>query len=56
MVVAVLGVAVRVVWMCKWCISSRVCIVVVLYVCISDEPSVLFVACLFVCDKCNKFR
>ena len=26
--------------MCEWCISSRVCIVVVLTVCISDESSV----------------
>ena len=24
----------------EWCISSQVCIVAVVYVCISDEPSV----------------
>ena len=30
----------RFVWVCVWCISSHVCIVAVLSVCISDEPSV----------------
>ena len=30
----------RFVWVCEWCISSQVCIVRVLPVCISDEPSV----------------
>ena len=30
----------RFVWMCVWCISSQVCIVAVLSVCNSDEPSV----------------
>ena len=37
-VLDVLGVVV--VWVCEWCISSRVCIVIVLSVYISDEPSV----------------
>ena len=36
----VLALLSRGVWVCEWCISSRVCIVVVLSVCISDEPSV----------------
>ena len=27
-------------FVCEWCISSQVCIVAVLSVCISDEPSV----------------
>ena len=42
----------RFVWVSEWCISSQVCIVAVLSVCISDEPSVCgyiwlrFVACL----------
>ena len=27
-------------WVYEWCISSQVCIVAVLYVCNSDEPSV----------------
>ena len=49
--------------MCEWYIASRVCIVVVLSVCISDDPSVCcvcgyillsFVVCLFVCDKGHK--
>ena len=30
----------RFVWVYEWCISSQVCIVAVVYVCISDEPSV----------------
>ena len=30
----------RFVWVCEWCISSQVCIVAVLSVFISDEPSV----------------
>ena len=30
----------RFVWVCEWRMSSRVCIVVVLSVCIPDEPSV----------------
>ena len=30
----------RVVWVGEWCISSRVCIAVVLSVCILNEPSV----------------
>ena len=30
----------RVKWVCEWCISSRVYIVFVLFVCISDELSV----------------
>ena len=39
-------------WVYEWCISSQVCIVAVVYVCISDEPSVCgyiglrFVSCL----------
>ena len=33
----------RFVWEYEWCISSQVCIVPVVYVCISDEPSVLCV-------------
>ena len=47
---------------CEWCISSRVCIVVVFYVCISDELSVCcyiglrFVVCLCVCDKDHKSK
>ena len=63
----------------KWCISSQVCIVTVVlsllychccivtvvYVCISDEPSVScvcgyiglrFVSCLFVCDIGHKSK
>ena len=43
--------------MCEWYISSQVCIVVVLSVCILDEPSVccvwlhlIEVCCLFVTD------
>ena len=35
-----LALLLRVVWVCEWCISSRVCLVVVLSVCISDEPIV----------------
>ena len=30
----------RFVCMYEWCISSHVCIVAVVYVCISDDPSV----------------
>ena len=30
----------RFVWVYEWLISSQVCIVAVVYVCISDEPSV----------------
>ena len=30
----------RFVWVYEWCISSQVCIVAVVYVCISDEPNV----------------
>ena len=58
----VLGVMLRSVWVCEWCISSRVCIVVALSVCISDEPSVCsyiglrFVTCLFICDKGHKSK
>ena len=33
----------RVGCVCEWCISSQVCIVFVLSVCISDEPSVCLV-------------
>ena len=33
----------RFVWVCEWCISSQVCTVTVLSVCISDEPSVCLV-------------
>ena len=42
----------RFVWVCEWCIPRQVCIVTVLSVCISDEPSVccyillMFVTCL----------
>ena len=57
-----LALLLRVVWVCEWFISSRVYIVVVLSVCISDEPSVccvwlhlIEVCCLFiVCDKGHK--
>ena len=49
----------RFVWVYEWCISSQVCIVAVLYVCISDGPSVLCVwlhligVCILfiVCDR-----
>ena len=34
----------RCVWVCEWCISRQVCIVPVLSVCISDEPSVCCVS------------
>ena len=37
---SVLGVDVTIVWACVRCISSQVCIVAVLTVCNSDEPSV----------------
>ena len=30
----------RFLWVYEWCISSQVCIAAVIYVCISDEPSV----------------
>ena len=44
-VLLVMGCCVGCAWrscykLCEWCISSRVCIVVVLSVCISDDPSV----------------
>ena len=41
------------VWVYEWCISSQVCIFTVVYVCISDEPSVwlylIEVCFLFIC-------
>ena len=52
-----LALLLRVVWVCEWCISSWVCIVFVLSVSISDEPSVwlhlIEVCCLFVTKVTN---
>ena len=55
----------RFVWVYEWYISIQVCIVAVLYVCNSDEPSVCcvcgyivlrIVSCLFVCDIGHKSK
>ena len=57
-----LALLLRVMWVYEWCISSRVCIVV-LSVCVSEEPSgcyvcgyilLRFVTCLCICDKRQK--
>ena len=59
------GVVTFFVCVCEWCISSLVCIVAVLYVCISDEHSVYcvcgyirlrIVSCLFVYDRDHKSK
>ena len=48
--------------MCVCCNSSRLCIVLVLFVCISDEPSVscvwlhLIEVCFLFSDKGHKFK
>ena len=68
----VMGSCVVCVWCCCYvlcgCIngaSSQVCIVAVLYVCNTDEPSVccvcgyillMFVSCIFVCDGGHKSK